>query len=115
MASSGKPQISFTFPYRWLIDEEDRKFLGKNLINLAKKSGLNVPMHEKLLPAFINQFAILLKYHAYQPVPVPLTQKELEKYFRELIPGAKLVSYQKFFIQKPTDEGLPVMELEMYY
>jgi hypothetical protein len=115
MAGANKPKISFTFPYRWLTEEEDRKFLAKNLINLARKSGLNLPMHERLLPDFINQYAVLLKYHAYQPVPVNITQKELEKIFKELIPGAKLVSFQKFFIQKPSDEGLPVMELEMYY
>jgi hypothetical protein len=65
-----------------------------------------LPMHERLLPEFINQYAVLLKYHAYQPVPVNMTQKELEKIFKELIPGAKLVSFQKFFIQKPSDEGL---------
>ena len=115
MAATGKPQISFTFPYRWLTDEEDRKFLAKNLVNLARKSGLIQPMHDRLLPGFIYQYAILLKYHAFQPVPVNLTQKELEKAFKELIPGAKLVSFQKFFIQKPSDEGLPVMEMELYY
>jgi hypothetical protein len=115
MASPNKPKISFTFPYRWLTDEEDRQYLAKNLVNLAQKSGLNVPMHERLLPQFIYQYAVLLKYHAYQPVPINLTQKELEKIFKELLPGSKLVSFQKFFIQKPNDEGLPVMELELYY
>ncbi len=115
MAAPGKPQISFTFPYRWLTDEDSRPFLAKNLSNMARKSGLIVPMHEKLLPNFIGQYAVVLKYHAYQPVPVNLTQKEIEKIFKDLIPGAKCVGFQKFFVQKPVDEGLPVMELEMYY
>lgn len=109
------PKISFTFPYRWLTDEEDKKYLVENLRNQAKRSGLNLPMHERLLPQFINQYAVVLKYHAFQPVKVNLAKVTIEKAFSELIPGAKLLSYNTFFVQKTQNKGLPVMEMEIYY
>lgn len=110
-----RPKISFTFPYRWLEDPEDRKYLTKNLQNEARRSGLYQIMHPSLPNPLASSYIIYLKYHAYQPVKINLTKKEIEKIFKPMFGGAQCLAFETFFVQKPTPEGLPVMELEVYY
>lgn len=112
-----KPRISFTFPYRWLVDEEDRKFLKKNLTNLAGKNMIRPSMHPTLQAAegFVNNYMVLLKYHSYDPVDIPLTKEEVKKIFKDTFPGANLLDFKKRFVQVESSTQLPIIEMEIYW
>lgn len=110
-----KPSISFTFPYRWLTGTEEKKYLKKNLLAAAGGGSVNQPMHPDLLPDFIASYRIVLRVHAYQPVKIPLTQTQLSNIFDDMFPGAKLIHFETFFVQRTSRTLLPVMELEIYY
>lgn len=113
--NSDRPKISFTFPYRWLTDKEDRNFLEENLLKLARINGLYETYHSKLMTGFVGAYGVILKYHAYQPVKIPLTEKQVATIFKKLFPAAKLVSYETFFVQGTSRTSLPVIEIEIYY
>lgn len=118
-----KPKVSFTFPYRWLNDPEDRKYLGDNLIRQINNGGLKQIFQGSPTDTYFAQFgqvfvpaySIVLKYHCYQPVKIKLTQKQLELYLKDVFPGSRLVSFQTFFVQTYDPSALPVMEMEIFY
>lgn len=119
-----RPKVSFTFPYRWINDPEDRKFLGQNLINCIRKGGLKEiyqspsgtdQYFEQFGNRFISQYAVVLKYHSYQPVKIKLTKAQLEGFLKPFFTDAKLVQFQTFFVQTNNPTALPVMEMELYY
>jgi len=112
MATSGA-KIAFTFPYRWLVDAEDKKFLNENLVRMANKNKLI----DNKLPnqSIIQAYAAVLQYHAYEPVKIPLTKNQIEKAFKKVFPGAKCIDYKKFFVQTQSSTALPVMELQIFY
>ena len=120
---SGTPKVSFTFPLRWLNDPEDRKYLGQNLVNSIRKGGLKQiyqvspadPYFQQFGNSFINSYAVVLKYHAYQPIKVKLTAKQLEPLLKPFFNEARLASYQTFFVQTNNPTALPVLEMEIYY
>lgn len=120
MAGS-RPKISFTFPYRWIDDPSERQHLEKRIKDSLKKGGLtalfgsgdNKYYMEQLRP--VVAYWVVLKYHAYQPIKINLTQKELAKIFKDVFPGGTLVQYQTFFVQTYTPTGLPVLEMEVFY
>lgn len=119
----GVPQISFTFPYRWINDPEDRKYLGENFKRQIQKSGLkqiyqSSPTDKYFAQhgnSFVSSYAAVLKYHAFQPVKIKLTKNQLEEYLKDIFPEGKLVSYQPFFVQTSNPSALLIMELEIYY
>lgn len=119
----GVPQVSFTFPYRWINNPEDRKYLGENLKRQIQKSGLKQIYQTSGTDRyfaqhgnpFVSNYAAVLKYHAFQPVRIKLTKNQLEEYLKDIFPQAKLVSYQPFFVQTSNPSALPIMELEIYY
>ena len=95
-----EPKISFTFPYRWLTDEEDKKFLSENLIqSIRKQSPRSLPVHPRLATGPISAYAVVLKYRSYQPVKIPLTQQKMEKLLKPYFTFAKCVSFETFFGQ----------------
>ncbi len=108
-----RPKVSFTFPYRWL--NEDREFFQQNLTACINKGGLNVPMHSRLQQNFISQYAVVLKYHSYQPVKINLTKKQLETLLKPTFPGATCVYYETFFVQANSPDILPTLEMEIFY
>ena len=108
-----KPRISFNFPYRWLVEEKE--FLGKRLVDQAKRSSLSQIYHPDLDPGPPLSYQVVLKYHSYQPVKVPITQKQVEKFLKDLFPSGRCVSFQTFFVQTNSPTMLPVMEFEIYY
>jgi hypothetical protein len=110
-----KPQISFTFPLRWLNDPEDRKYLKDNLVKLARNSNLQVIMHDKLSRGFISAYQVLLKTHAYQPVPIKLTQNQINTILSELFGGARCVNFESLFVQMPASTSLPMLEMEVFF
>src|SRR6185436_14673015 len=120
---NGKPKVSFTFPYRWINDPEDRKYLGQNLIQQIKRSGLKQvyqssgtdPYLQQHGNPFVFAYQAILKYHCYQPVKIKLTQTQLETYLKPFFGTAKCAAYNTFFVQTNNPPALPVMELELYY
>lgn len=114
---------SFTFPYRWLTDPEDRKFLQQNLINSMRGGGLkeimatsgNDPYYADFGEAFVTGYFVRLKTHAYQPVPIPLTQAQVAKIFKDVFPGARCIGFETFFVQSNQKTALPLMEIEIYH
>ena len=64
---------------------------------------------------FIGSYAVILKYHAFDPVKIPLTQEEIKKIFKEVFPGAKLIGFRKKFVQVESVTQLPIIELEIYH
>src|SRR5262245_4706310 len=118
------PRISFTFPYRWLTDPEDRKYLGPNLIRNIQKGGLKQVMSSSASDkyyaqhgpqAFIPAYAVVIKTHAYQPVKIKLTQAQLQTLLKPVFGISPLASFQTFFVQTSNQTALPVMEMEVYY
>jgi hypothetical protein len=116
------PRISFTFPIRWLKDPEDRKFLHENLARQAGGGRNKNVMNAALADAMSSQgqglimaYQVVLKTHAYQPVTYKFNEKDAEKAFKDVLPGARCMSLTKFFVQTSDLSALPVMEIEVYY
>lgn len=109
-----KPRISFTFPYRWINDPEDRKYLDENLLKEVRGGSQYAVMHANLPMPTANAYIVHLKYYAYQPVKIKLTKKEIEKILKPFFGNAPCAAFETFFVQKPRP-GLPVMEMEIYF
>lgn len=107
------PQVSFTFPYRWL--NEDKEFLGENLSNMVMRNYRSVPMHPRLQKGFVPSYYAVVRYHAYQPVKVPLTKAGLQKALKKAMGGAVCAEYETFFVQTSNKTSLPVMELQLFW
>lgn len=107
------PQVSFIFPYRWL--NEDKEFLGENLSNMVMKNYRSAPMHPKLQRGYTPSYVAVIKYHAYQPVKVPLTKAALQKALKKAMGNAVCVEYETFFVQTTNKTSLPVMELQLFF
>lgn len=110
-----KLRYNFTFPFRWL--KEDKKFLKKNLTKqLPSKSNKQI-MSQSLLndePQFIA-YGVRLNQYSWQPKPYKMDKEEMSEALSDVFPFARCVQFEKFFKQKSSDEGLPVMEIEIYY
>lgn len=106
-------QISFTFPYRWL--NEDKEFLDQNLSKMANSGRTSVPMHSKLMKGYTPSYVAVLKYHAYQPVKIPLTKTRLQKALKGAMGNAICVEFETFFVQTNNKTSLPVMELQLFW
>lgn len=118
-----KPKISFTFPIRWLKDEEDRKYLHVNLAKMAGGSNNKQIVGNELKAAlaannpynFIPAFTVRIKTHAYRPQSYKFTPQDAQKSFKNILPGAKCMTIDKRFVQTNDPNMLPVMEMEIYY
>lgn len=108
------PKVSFTFPIRWLKDQE-RKYLLKNLVRQIRGNVSSIPMHERLVTGLPSVYSILMRVHAYQPVRVNLKKEELEELLKDVYPGAKMVGFEKFFVQRTNSSLLPVIEMQIFY
>lgn len=110
-----KLRYNFTFPFRWL--KEDRKYLKKNITrNLPFKKN-KILMSESLLgdePTF-SAYGVRLKQYAFQPRAYSMTAEEMTEILSGVFPFAKCVQFEKFFVQKASNTGLPVMEMEIFY
>lgn len=118
----GKPKISFTFPYRWINDPKDKPYLSQNWAAQIKKGGLQEIYQTSMTDGwfaanqrFVQGYYVVLKYHAFQPVKIKLKKEDVEEALKTFFPDSKCVGFQTFFVQKPSNQGLPVMELEIYY
>ena len=118
-----KLRHSAIFPYRWLTEPEDRKFLAKNLSRAIRNSGLkevlatssNDAYYADTAEQLVTTYVGRIKYHAFQPVPIPLTAKQLQLALKEAFPYGKCLGMDTFFVQGSDPQVLPVMELEIYY
>lgn len=112
-----KPDISFTFPIRWINDPEDRKFLKKNLEKMiAGKAKLKAPHHPDLpFKQPMGTYKVRIRQHAWQPEKIKLTQKQLEKLLEDVYPGQKLIYFDTFFVQKNQRESLPTLEMQIFF
>ena len=114
-------QTSFTFPYRWLANPEDRKYISENFVNAIKKSGLKAVYGSgdkyaaELSTQFTTAYLARLKTHAYQPAKVNLTQKQLQTYLKPFFGEARCMGFDTFFVQTNNPTALPVMEMELFY
>lgn len=115
-------QLAFTFPYRWLADPEDRKYLSENLSKQIRKAGIrevyatsNTDRYAADFGSgFVGAYYARLKTLGYQPVKVKLTAKQLEAALKPAFPMGQCLNLELFFVQTNTT-GLPIMELELYY
>lgn len=122
MSKNLRLQVSFTFPYRWLDNPEDRKYLADNLQKAIRKGGLHEVYQTSASDRyfadvggnFIDNYFVRLKYHAYQPVKIDLTKTQLAKYLKPVFPNSRLIGFEPFFVQS-NHGGLPIMEMEVYY
>ena len=74
-------------------------------------------MHQVLLddePQVIS-YGVRIKQHAYQPKNYTLTKEELTEALADVFPDATCRVFEKFFVQRNSVSGLPVMELEIFY
>lgn len=110
-----KLRYNFTFPFRWL--KEDRKFFKKNLERRFPVSKNKLSMHQALLDDEppVYSYGVRFKQHAYQPKSYVMTKEELTDVLQDVFPNARCMAFEKFFVQKSTDSGLPIMELELFY
>ena len=108
-------KINFIFPFRWV--KEDRKFLKKNLekmIPMSKNQNTSHPLLMADQPQVVG-YQVRLKQHSFQPKPYKMTKEEMTELLKDVFPGATCAYFEKFFVQKQFDQGLPVMEMEIYY
>lgn len=110
-----KLRYNFTFPFRWL--KEDRKYLKKNLTKNLPRGGNRLPMSQTLLDdePSVYSYGVRLKQHAYQPKGYVMTKEDLTELLDDVFPDAKCRVFEKFFVQKASNTGLPIMEMEVFY
>ena len=108
-------KINFIFPFRWL--KEDRKFLKQNLERMIPGSRHQNPSHPILMqdqPQVVN-YMVRFKQHSFQPKVYKMDKETINEVLKDVFPGATCTYFEKFFVQKNQDAGLPVMEMEIYY
>jgi len=103
------PDISFTFPYRWLKEKE---YLVKNLKRQVEGGESKISFHERLNKPK-SSYQIVLKCHAWQPVRIP--KKEIEEAMKQVFPTLQFGGFSSFFVQKNNPNVLPVLEMEVYF
>lgn len=108
-----KPRITFTFPIRWL--NEDREFLGENLVRSVKRAQSSAPVHPRLMMSPVQGYWVILRCHAYNPQKIKLTQQQLEKYLKPMYPYGHCMLLEHKFVQEDSPTLLPVMELQILY
>lgn len=110
--------MSFTTPIRWFKDPEDRKFLYQNIARTAGGKGNNRNVLNAELAQFqplIHAYLLVLKLHAVQHVNYKFDEKDADKAFKDILPGAKCLKIQKRFVQTNENAGAPIIEFEVYY
>jgi len=107
------PNISFTFPFRWL--KEDREFLKENILRSIGRGINKNPMHDKLQTGLVPAYIVRLNQHAIKPLSYKLTKKEVEDILKSVFPGAKCVDLTKRFVQIESTTSLPVMEMQIFH
>ena len=75
-----------------------------------------MPMSQELIDdqPIINIYAVRFKQHSYQPKAYVMTAEEVTELLSDALLGARCARFEKFFVQKNSPTGLPVMELELY-
>lgn len=108
-----KPKISFTFPFRFL--KEDRKYLAKNLVRMVGGS-VNTNVYDSIQVQNLPRvYIVILEQYAYQPKGYKLTKEEITEIFEKVLWKAECVELRKMFVQKSKNQGLPVMNMKIYY
>lgn len=110
-----KLRYNFTFPFRWL--KEDKKFFKKNITRNLPLYRNKVIMSQVLMddePQVIS-YGVRLKQHAYQPKAYSITKEEMTEILADVFPDAQCRVCEKFFVQKNSPSGLPIMEMEIFY
>lgn len=115
-------KVAFTFPLSWINDTEQRKYLSENLARLIKKGSVKnvyqtsaTDKYFASQQSFITGYYVRLKYHAYQPVKIKMTQSQMGSYLKPIYPNAKCIGFDTFFIQAASPTQNPFLECEIYY
>ncbi len=110
-----KLRYNFTFPFRWL--KEDKKYLKQNLTRNLPLHKNKMTMHQALLDDEppVYSYGVRFKQYAYQPKAYSMTKEEITDILEDVFPNAKCMVFEKFFVQRSSQTGLPVMEIELFY
>ena len=110
--ANNKPRISFLIPHRWLI-EPDRTYLGDNL--RRKILGYFPDPEEAKDLRLIQQYYVKLICHAYKPVEISLTEKQLQLMLKPMFTNAKCLAVDWEYLQVKSKTVLAVFDFQLYF
>lgn len=106
------PKISFVFPIRWIIDEEDKKFTGSNLQRKVEKIWGKENMN--LLKRVVT-YSVVVTVQAYKPTRLPLSATTMSKYLKSVFPNGKCLDFEVLYKQNRSQTSLPTLNIEIYF
>jgi hypothetical protein len=104
-----KPIISFTFPYRWLV--EDKEFLSENLRRMVERYVGRDGVDEL---RSLMVYRVHVSYTYREPIQLPLTKTAVQKALRPYMPIARCLDLTLEYKFHKSKTMLPVCEFQMY-
>jgi len=108
---AANPKVTFLIPIRWFND--DREFLSKNL---ERKLRQCFPNDEEInILRLVQAYTVKLTCHAYKPVEVPLTQKQIQLLLKPVFKNGKCLGIDWEFEQVKSKTVLPVIDFQLFF
>jgi len=106
------PNVTFSIPLR--LFQEDKQFLGVNLVNWIWKQAGHSEEVEQMFEDILS-YRIVLAVHAYEPVKINLTATQIQRLLKSVFKNAKCLSVTVDYTQAKQKKMLPLIDFELFY